>query len=766
MKLRLIWANFDGILELEGEVEFPRDKIVVLYGANLQGKTNIINAIRFAFLREVKKGRKRIKYDDWALPTRQEVVSNGKASIDVVFEHAGEYYKLYREISAGGRRDVATLSLLTGWPGKDVETLDLKPFVKERLKVGLLDALFAPEIAGGFKQLYGRDIDEAISEVFKEVVSARQISQLFIQRLKKLKSGAEAENARITDAYHNYCDELLELSKILSKIPEFRNLKKFKPGKTLAKMDKLLEAIRTRTKSLEKDELFLYLQDMLQKSDAFLKLRKAFSEEKATKELLVGIRKTIADIERLQKLILAYNKITNIEDAVEKPPAFYDTELKGNVKKIYGKIIKAQELHQEAKENVRKYEERLETLEDSINDLKSIITVLSRKRRIREEKQAAVTKLGKKAYAVVPIQLLTADPAFASLSDQPIPKGSEKERKRYLKVLEEKLDTLSDSLKKEKSSAKRFSNFKKKDLVKLSKIETELKRRLEDMNRNVTQWANRVATDLSAFTGTSEKPRSIENKKDIDSLVEYAKNKADKKEKEYRKSLNEKMQPLGFGVKSLRKREIKIVITKLEKERLELPAYRKIRDSLENHKEEWRSHDEIYIDFNFVPKMVDETIPLLNSIINEGVDETKLKEAVATTYNETIGTMKERGLIKAVAEMSDKSIQAQVKYKDRTITHPGGAEKAFFSLAILTALGHYFGMPILIDEVANNLDSNNLPAFFNLVVEFISEESLQYVLSIKETRDFDLEGWVKDLADQIVIYELKDKVIQKKELRK
>jgi len=47
-------------------------------------------------------------------------------------------------------------------------------------------------------------------------------------------------------------------------------------------------------------------------------------------------------------------------------------------------------------------------------------------------------------------------------------------------------------------------------------------------------------------------------------------------------------------------------------------------------------------------------------------------------------------------------------------------------------------------------------------VEFKNEKQLQYVLSIKETRDFDFEGWVKDIADDIVLYELKEKEILKK----
>jgi len=762
--VRFVWVNFDGILELDGEVEFPKNKVVVIYGANLQGKTNLINAIRYTFLREAKKGRKRTIYDDWALPTRQEVVSNGKANIDVVFEHDDEFYGLRREISAGGRRDVPILSLLNGWPGKKVKTLDLEPFVKERLKAGLLDALFAPEIAGGFKRLYGKDIDEAISEVFKEVVSARQISRRFIQRLERLKSGAEAETARIAEAYRRYCDELLKVSKALSKISEFKEFQKFRPGATFAKIMKLLEAIRTRIKSLEKDELFMYLKDMVQKSDDLLKLKQAFSEEKTIKNLLAETENVSSDIEKLEELILAYQRITSIEDRVKKPPDFQNPKLSKRIKQIFEKITTAQHLHQEAKRSARKYKVNLETLKDYIKELGSIISVLSKKRKISEERRAAVTKIGRKAYAVVPIKLLATDATFTSLSDQPIPKGSEEERNRYLKALKKRYNALVDLSNKEKKSARIFNNFKKKEIAKLSRFKSELKTRLEQMHKEIDRWANKIITHLSAFTGVSEKARTIENEKAVDDLLGYAKEKILKKERKYMKSLNEKVQPLGLEVKNFRKEKIKKVLTKLEKERLELPAYRKIEESLDKNKEEWRLLDEIYVDFSLVPKMVKETIPVLNVIIRESVDETKLKEAVATTYNQIIKKMKDRKLIEAVAEMSKESIQAKVKYRGKMITHPGGAEKAFFSLAILTALGHYFRMPILIDEVANNLDTKNLPAFFSLVIEFMREMQLQYVLSIKETKDFDLDRWVKDIADDIVIYEVKGKNIQKMEL--
>jgi len=154
------------MMELNGKIDFPESKVIVIYGANLQGKTNVINAIRYAFLKESRKGRKGY-YDEWALPTREEVIPiDGSGEIQVVFEHERKYYKLERTI-AKNKADKPNLVELSGWPGSVVKTIDPESFFKERLKVSLLDILFAPEISGGFKRLYGREIEDAIAEVFK-----------------------------------------------------------------------------------------------------------------------------------------------------------------------------------------------------------------------------------------------------------------------------------------------------------------------------------------------------------------------------------------------------------------------------------------------------------------------------------------------------------------------------------------------------------------------------------------------------------------------
>lgn len=764
--MRLIWAKFDGTLELEGEIDFPENKVTVLYGANQQGKTNIINAIRYAFLKEeLGRKRSRVKYDDWAIPTSQEMVpEEGTAKIIVVFEHNGLYYKLQREISAS-RKDVAAVHTLSGWPGKEEESIDLYPFIKENLKVGLLDALFAPEIAGGFKRLYGKDIDESIGEVFKEVTSARRFSKAFISRLEKMKIGAEAELLRITSEYNRYLEELQEVCKELIKFAEFTNLQVYEPGKTFEKIMTLMKAIRSRVERLKEDELFRYVKSMMEKARNLPHLRTELSECEEIVSTLKGTRENESDTQMLHNYLAKLREVTTLEDEIEEPPAFCDKDLNKKVKRVYGKLTEAKALHREAKSGADKLGIRLETIKDVIKEVKAIVKILKTRQKIGEEKPATITKIGKKAYTVVPTQILVQDPTFTSLSKQPLPKGPEDERKQYLEKLDKRLDQLVSTSKHEESSARKFNWFLKKDLKRLSKAEEQLIEEIKEMWIKIEQWRNDVVRGLSAFLGVEFKGvEKIESEKDVTDLSSLVAQRANEKEQKYLQSLNERVHPLRLIAKAFTENEIARILNELEKERLRIPAYEAVAGLLDAKKENWRKNDEDYIDYSAIPSMTDQAINVFNIILENSIDEQRLKEAIIDTFNKIINKMRERRLIEAVPEISAGTIRAQVKYKNKGITHPAGSEKAFFTLAILTALGHYFQMPILIDEVANNLDQRNLPAFFNLALELKSEKGIQYLLSIKETKDFDLEGWVKDISNEIAIYELEGKKVQRKML--
>jgi hypothetical protein len=63
------------------------------------------------------------------------------------------------------------------------------------------------------------------------------------------------------------------------------------------------------------------------------------------------------------------------------------------------------------------------------------------------------------------------------------------------------------------------------------------------------------------------------------------------------------------------------------------------------------------------------------------------------------------------------------------------------------------------DEVANNLDWRSLEVFFDWARCLQEQMNAQYVLSVKETKDLDLDGWVKKMGDSLCIYRLDGKKI-------
>jgi energy-coupling factor transporter ATP-binding protein EcfA2 len=745
-------------MELNGKVDFPEGKTVVIYGANLQGKTNVINVIRYAFLKESKKGRKSY-YDEWALPTREEVTPlNGSGEIRIVFEHEGKYYMLER-IIARNKADRPNLVQLSGWPGSVVKTIDPENFLKERLKVGLLDILFAPEISGGFKRLYGREIEDAIGEVFKEVISARRLAQSFSKRLERLKSGAEAKMASIKSEYDKLVKSLVNVCKDIGSFSSFEALKSYDVGKSYGKMEKLEEEIRGRIQTLSEAKMFSVIQDASNNAKTFDELMKMLSNIEEIKNCFKEMKKARVDKGRLQKFIRGVQGIESPEGALAKAPRFYDEQLQSLVNSVLKRLEESRRNMLEARRGAGKLGVKLENVDDVLKDVESVIAVLKTRKEIKEEEKAALTKIAGRVHAVIPINVLTRDPVYTKIASEPIPKCSEKERKRHLDELQLRKTMLLEILEKVRKSDGFFNHVKKKDLQTLLSYHDGLENRIRKLEGKIDKWLTELTSNISVFMERKQKKPRIGSQKGLQAFVTRVVKAVESKREEYLYKLNRILQPLGIRVEEFSKREIGNILKELEKQKSNIPSYNEAIKLLNSQKEVWRSKDEEHMDYSVVPKLVEDCEEVINSIINNSVDEERLREAVASTYTDIINKMKERKLIQAVASISKEAMKAEVTYKDKPITHPAGAEKAFFSLAILTALGYYFRMPVLIDEVANNLDSKNLQAFFNLVTELKDERSVQYLLSVKETKDFDMEGWVKDIADDLVIYRIEDKNI-------
>jgi hypothetical protein len=191
----------------------------------------------------------------------------------------------------------------------------------------------------------------------------------------------------------------------------------------------------------------------------------------------------------------------------------------------------------------------------------------------------------------------------------------------------------------------------------------------------------------------------------------------------------------------------------IEKEK-GIPQYKAVWAELARQKRsQWESNDAEYTSLACVPAVVDGLNGVLDTILANAFDEQEVIKGIKEIIVEINDKLTAEGLINSCIELGGDSLQlSKTTYKDREITHPCGAERSFFSLATLTALARYFGLPVIIDEAANNLDKKHLQHFISLVREFAATYDVQYILSIKETDDFPLGGWVQEFAGDLQIY--------------
>jgi DNA repair exonuclease SbcCD ATPase subunit len=758
MTLKFKEVQLDGLMELKGIIHFPENKVVVLYGANQQGKTNIINAIRYAFLREVKGSRKPKKeYDEWALPTRGELVFNDKGTIKVLFEHNNVLYVLERKILNGGRREEPEL-----YPFKSPsQKIDIPNFLKNKLKVSLLDALFAPEIVGGFRQLYSGNIDKSVGEFFREITNLRWLVKCFISRFNRLKSCAEAEIKKIESSYSDFCKNILELCPIVSDWKEYQKLLPFKADEVLHNLESLELKVSKVITKLEEEGLLKDIQVMVEKAKERDRINRSITRQTEISNKLTKLKNTDSDLRCLKRWIRLASQVKDVESRIKTPPKFIDKNLQKRVDQVFKDFTDARKHYEQALNLARKEKIKPEDVQESIRELSKVALLLKKEIKVGREIAASITKIGEKVYTVIDAELLMKDSSLADISKHPIPKGKVSEKKKYLKLLQSKISRLKSIEEHLQDKQTLFEKFVKNDLSSLSKLEASLEKTIEKIKEEIKNWSEDLATLSSSFTGKKIRPRKLKESKDVQNFIEKVDEYVVLAEKRYLQKVNITLKQLDLPqIKELKARKMQIVLKQVSKQIENLPQLKELAKMLQEKKQGWQQKSEEYQDYSEMPPLADEMINILEKILQKCFDEQKLKEKIASTYMDIIKVMQERNLIRAISEVKPQQIRSVVKYKGKFISHPAGSEKAFFTLAILTALAHYFQTPVLIDEVANNLDSTNLKSFFELIKEFKDKYAVQYVLSVKETKDFDFDSWVRDLHDDLEIYKIEDKQIQ------
>jgi len=756
--MRLVKATFDNFMELSGKIDFPNGKVVVIYGANLQGKTNVINAIRYAFLKRRKGGRKKA-YDEFSLPTKEEVLGNQEARVEIIFSHGGKYYKLVRSVRRTDHsvRDRVSLFMKVA-SNSSIEWIkieeDPQTFLTSELKTRLIDVLFAPESISGFKRLYSRDVEEALVELFKEVSTAKKIAEDFIKRVEQVEKGAQVELEKIKHDYKRFV-ESMAISPI-KEWREYKSLKEYEPRKTAKKLEALINRLNKEILALKSD-LIERLKEKKKQAKALERLSDEATFIKLAK--LLKRRETLnKDLKIAKNLVCALSAIT-LEEGEVTIPNFNDQRFRKLGEKLHEYLAQARKLYREAMNKAVSMGIHIGIVDSRIEEKKRIKSLLLRKEKVERLEKGWLTKIKDKVHAVIPLKLLRDDPAYAQISPEPIPWGDEKEVRAYIEDLEKTIRTLEEIKKKWREAEEKFNNFKnsrKEFYDLLQEVEGELK----NIERSVEECIRNISNDL-AILGLDVKIPSMERERDIHELSKCLSKEISVKRANLTDEVNKMLSDLNIHIDEFTSSSIEKIIEEIEKRRKELTTLENCLEKLQSKRDDWLKKDEAYVDYTKMLKFVTPCLKqILNAILRESVDETMIREKIRDTFDEIMEQLVQMKLIEAKPLLEKHELRAaKFHYKGREVTHPAGAEKVFYSLAILTALAHCFDVPILMDEVANNLDTDNLEAFFRLIKDFTEKYGVQYILTVKKTKDFDLHGWVKDLADCLVIYELDGKRI-------
>ena len=763
--MKLGRVTFENVMELEGSIDFPPGKAVVIYGENKAGKSNIIHALRYAFLSKVIRGGTRSGYDELKLVTGKEIAPpDGIGKITVEFEHNGRQFEIRREIDR--YRDN---NRILSREAKGLRELDFSRTLNKELKAGLLNALFAPDSAMGFNHLTEKNIDAVIRELFKEIGNAKVLTREFKERLKKLNEEAAARVSGIERDYRSLVAHLKSgLKGVAVSLGDFET---YEPGRTSGKINCAADELKRYIDSIGKGELKEWLEEMGKRArdaDAVQGLLDT------SHQLIAGSFRRMAEIsadrERLGQLVGVLKGTRLGSPLPPEPGGFYDAGLAKAAEEIYLRLKDAQASYSSAlslasEENIdlkidnpakiksdREKVLRLLTREVITPDalrVKAFLVKISGAGRQADSEEESV-------HALVPLELMDDDPAFTRLSPEPIPDASEEQKRKYAQSLGKKIANLKLICEDRDRAEGFFKNEFTPLLSDLSGYSATLTRNGQGAKDKISNLVNEIGAKLRLFAREDIEMPPLENEGDIPPFLEAVKEVLGSKKQDYREELNRKVSSVGMPAGEFNSREVDSLLGRLAEMEKGLPHYRSVWTELTGEKRAvWEKADAEYTDLKYVPALVGGIERTLDAILDNAFDEHEVIQGIKGIIVEINNKLREEGLVGSGIEMGEDSLQlTRTTYKDREITHPSGAERSFFSLAALTALARYFGLPVIIDEAANNLDKNHLRRFISLIREFAADYDVQYILSVKETDDFPFHGWVQEFADALQIYQV------------
>jgi energy-coupling factor transporter ATP-binding protein EcfA2 len=776
--MRLVFANFNNVLGLNGNLCFEQGRPLLIYGDNISGKSNIVNILRYCLI--PKFGREKKGYAEEKRLTKNEILleKNSTGSVEIYFEQLSKLYKLHYSFSRKSKSvgqvqkvsecdkvelptdDEKRIQLIRSLKWKDLDISSPKSFKEKLIEIGIYPEVLDILISASNVRNFSEAVNGSVVKV-PEIVAAK-ISRLhdncgkYLDNLNKLAAVLATEK----DEFENRIRQLkAEFEDASRNLPEIKADDIFIAGNIVKNVEnvqgslsKELEAMPKKTGDIEKtlallsSEKYEIWTSAIDKIIAILskkeKLNSLLSEEQHLKTLQESLSQWKIIFERLPPdsspesiTVFAVPNYEKFDFGVFSNP--------DRVKSLFEMTEKAKQIMQTVGRTCEKHKVLLKAalINEKIKSYDDLLKVLKNPAEASGD-PALISRKNLKTVVSIPFDLALTKPEY--LKDiEPIPLIHKPERLDLPKFNQEILraqKSIVDS-RNELRSVKNNLAEGRKLLSKIRKIRDSLnseseavKKRGEKVNQDLERLANDWRTAYhhlcEVFKLESEKiDLSCAESVDLSygTISEtYAKAQraleSDLMEhlKNYPQELKkyEGQKPIDIvkGIISEFKKRIE-EMTRLQNE------YKKVN--------EW-----ILLNVGQIKSL--ENRNRTAEITNVGL----------TTASKLLTSIHGKADVKKIIEELAEKIEINVKdayseifpedntfvfehlekghflsmINNEPITHPSGSQRVAISTGIMLSLGETFGLPILLDEAFDRIDANRL-RFFTEYITGISASS-------------------------------------------
>jgi len=767
--MRLLLINFSNVLGLRGSINFVEGKPLLIYGENIAGKSNIINALRYCLIPKWKQKR---SYGEEKRLRKNEILleKNSTGSIEIYLEQNRRFYKIYLYFSRKGKNvsqkqkifesdisklpseDEERIRAIGQLEWKDLGISTIRFFKEKLVELGIhpeiLDILLSPSNVRIFSEAINGSVVRVPEIIATRISRIHENTRKYLSNLGKMHGIIVIEREEFEKRTTELMKEFQDVSKNL---PEINSDEIFVIGRTAKNLEELQGTLRKN------------LEYMPEKAGEMKKTLTLLSSEKYD-IWIDAINKIVAltpKKEELKIFIEKLNRFENIHDRLndwkvtfeQLPPDSspegvttfslpkyekFDFSIFSNperIKSIFLSINGAKSSLQKTHQICEEYgvEPKFSQINDMIKSYSRLLKALKTPSE-PEGDPALISKREDKTIVSIPLNL-ALDKLHYLRGIEPTPlihrpeKLVRKKFKKEISSVQGRISTFTTQLRKAKkglSDAKKLLKKAKRLRGSLHKelrlVESDKKKSTKRLEK-LLQECNSTYHHLCEVFKIPYKEIDLSSEDSVELSFEIILRKYKQAQKKFERDLSRRLkdypeiakkievskaQTPGEIVARLTKEFEKRIeeITRLQKE------YKKVSEWILSNDSQIKSLE----NRNKTREILTVALIIAQEVLSRVYEKADIKRIVEELADKIVENVRE---VYSKIFPEDESInfehlkegQFLSTINNEPITHPSGSQRVAMSIGIMLSLAETFGLPIILDEAFDRIDVNRLTFF-------------------------------------------------------